>query len=108
MLWMRGGNDAVSHWHPRVVFASRIQIIQLRLERMSQYSQFRISHAPQLRLDFRERAAAQIPAKDVTSGGERLLCHFLLITQLSDLWANNVLGSAHAPFSELDRRGLSQ
>ena len=72
------------------------------LERPSQNHQFGIRDATKLRFNFRERAATQIPAENRTAGGEHCLRHFLLITQLPDLRANNVLRFSHAPKMELD------
>ncbi len=72
------------------------------LERLGQNHQFGIRDATKLRFNFRERAATQIPTENRTAGGEHRLRHFLLITQLSDLRANNVLWFSHAPKMELD------
>jgi hypothetical protein len=72
------------------------------LERPGQNHQFGIRDATKLRFNFRERAATQIPTEDRTARGEHCLRHFLLITQLSDLRADNVLRFSHAPKMELD------
>ena len=87
---------------PGAAFGRRQQCRRLHLERPRQNYQFGIRDATKLRFNFRERAATQIPTEDRTARGEHCLRHFLLITQLSDLRANNVLRFSHAPKMELD------
>ena len=87
---------------PGAAFGQRQQSRRLHFERLCQDHQFGIRDAPKLRFNFRERAATQIPTEDRTARGEHCLRHFLLITQLSDLRANNVLRFSHAPKMELD------
>lgn len=80
----------------------------INFERSCQNDQFGIGYAAQLRFDFRERSAAQIPALNRTTRGKHFLREFLLITQLSDLRADYVLRFCHAPKTELDTKTASE
>jgi hypothetical protein len=82
----------------------------IHLDRICQNHQFGICHAAKLRLNFRERGAAQIPSLNRAARGKHFLRQFLLIAQLSDLRPDNVLRFGHAPKTELDpktTRGLN-
>ena len=78
--------------------------VDFHFESLCQNDQFGIRDAAKLRFDFGERATAQIPSENRTTGGEHFLRQFLLITQLSDLRPDNVLRFGHAPKTELDCR----
>ena len=83
-------------------FGQRQQSRRVHFECLCQNHQFDIRDATQLRFYFRERAAAQIPAKNRTAGGKHSLRQLLLITQFANLRADNVLRFCHAPKMELD------
>lgn len=78
--------------------------VHIHFKSLCQKHQFGIRNTAELRLDFREGATTQIPAKNRTPGSKHLLRHLLLITQFSDLRADNVFRLAHAPEMELDSR----
>ncbi len=91
-------------------FGHRQQCRRLHLECLCQNHQFGIRDTAQLRFNFGERAATQIPTEKRATGGKHSLRHLLLITQLANLRADNVLRFGHAPKMELDttwRRGLN-
>jgi hypothetical protein len=85
-------------------FFGRKERVDLHLEGLGQNDQFRVRHAPELRFDFRERGAAQLPTLKRTARGEHFLRQLLLITQFSYLRADNVLRFGHAPKTELDTK----
>jgi hypothetical protein len=78
------------------------QCFHIYFQGFCENDQFGVRHATKLRLDFRERAAAQVPAENGTPGGEHSLRQFLLIAQFSDLRADDVFRFYHAPKMELD------
>jgi len=72
----------------------------------SQHHKFKVRDASQLCLNFRQGCAAQFQPQDGAAGGEHFLCQSPLVSQFSDLRADNVLRtfslSCHAPKMELD------
>lgn len=85
-------------------FFGRQQRTDIRLERICQNDQFSIGYTAKLRLNFRERRAAQVPPLNRTTRGKHFLCQSLLIAQFSDLRSNNILWFGHAPKMELDTK----
>jgi len=83
-------------------FGGRQDFFDFHLERPCQDDQLGVRDATKLRLDFGERAPAQIPTAQRAAGGEHRLRQFLLVTQLPDLRPDNVLRFRHAPKTELD------
>ncbi len=91
-------------------FLGRQERVNFHFESLCQNDQFGVRDAAKLRLDFGERATAQIPSENRTAGGKHFLRHVLLVTQLSDLRADDVLrfSFSHAPKTELDSRTTSK
>ena len=76
---------------PHVSYRGYVQIGQLHFERHRQDKHFRITDTPELRLDLRQRRAAQIPTMNRTTRSQHVLRQSLVIAQLPDVWPNNVL-----------------
>lgn len=85
-------------------FPHRQEGVHFHLESLCQNDQLGICHAAKLRFNLRERGTAQIPSLNRTASGEHFLRQSLLIAQLSDLRANDVLRFGHAPKTELDTK----
>lgn len=73
-------------------------------QRLGQTKQFKIGNPTQLRFDFGEGLAAEIPAPPAAPGREHGLGQALLAPQPADLRPNDVPRIAHVPKSELERR----
>ena len=78
--------------------------VHVHFKRLGQNDQFGVRDATELRFNFGESGAAQIPSKKRTTSGKHFLRQSLLIAQFSDLRANNVLWFSHAPEMELDTK----
>jgi hypothetical protein len=78
--------------------------VHFRLKRLGQNDQLSVRDTAKLCLNLRECGPAQIPSKKRTACGKHFLRQSLLITQLSDLRADNVLWFGHAPETELDTK----
>jgi len=99
----REGGWTSSLLRGRTPGSGRIERGDLNSECTGQDVQLRVSHTAELRLDFRQRSPAQIPAEYATPSCEAFLGYSQLITQLPNLRPDNVLCFGHAPISELDR-----
>jgi hypothetical protein len=82
----------------------RKQIRNLHSQSVRQDDQFRIGHPSQLRFNFGERRPAQLQTQHRTARCKHFLRQAILISQASDLRANNIAGPFfsfdHAPDSE--------
>jgi hypothetical protein len=88
--------------------AGRKQCGNVHPERFRQKHQLRIGNATQLGLNLGKCGAAQFQSQDGATGGVHFLRQSSLVSQFSDLRANNILRTfssfCHAPEMELDTR----
>ena len=57
--------------------------------------QLEIRNTPELRLDLRERAPADVPSKQADTGAQLILSESLLVAEVPDFWTDGVLSGFH-------------
>lgn len=58
-------------------------------------NQLEIRNTPELRLDLRERAPADVPSEQADAGAQLVLSESLLVAVVPDFWTDDILSGSH-------------